>query len=501
MIFVKKIFFLFVLSAVFFWNILPALAAEELKVEFNPLCWEKKECQDARAQFVGKENTKTNAGWLENEAPCDKIGWGMCLPVNATKAQISFGGSATFSDAGQYIKTVYNYSLVIIGILAVVMIIIAGAQWVTSAGNSEAIGSAKKRITGAVIGLFIAYMSYNILQSINPATINLRLPQIYMIRPQVLASKWCRDMKPEQEFYFAAGWDSQINSVKATGSESTKLKYPFNMAPYNTAYSDAQPDKFLCGNRYFIDGASADQSCWGDKCPAGMTCMDVFPPDSNTPNYCGVTTIYGHIRGLQSGTLEGVAMETWERVDDAELYLVCTEPLPNGKTVEVNIAKSGDFENADQTKEYYTIGATSADLDSAVSVCGDATKVRGAFMLMNFIPNSSLNFIGEQKAIGAGGKEIWGGPGLSSLIENTPGAWKDSALIPFASIQAGTNIDIDVSDMKMWVKLTTSVSQAVGILFGDTTMSDSLKQQMQDLMRTYGRFMLDAVVNKLLNAK
>ncbi len=147
----------------------------------NPMCWTKEACENKRKQLLGANPGSYEGGWVQ-EDPCTGD-WGKCLPVGVTKAQISFGGDQEFSEAGSYIRAVYNYGIAAIGIVAVVVIIIAGAQWITSAGNAEVIGRAKKRISGAIIGLFIAYMSYAILQTINPATVSLRLPQVWLIAP------------------------------------------------------------------------------------------------------------------------------------------------------------------------------------------------------------------------------------------------------------------------------------------------------------------------------
>lgn len=147
----------------------------------NPLCWKKDACEEKRKELLGTNAGTYGGGWIQ-ETPCTGE-WGKCLPIGITKSQISFGGVTTFSDAGSFIKTVYNYSLIMLSILATVMIIIAGAQWISSGGNGEVIKQSQKRISGAVIGIFIAFMSYNILQSINPATINLRLPQVWLVAP------------------------------------------------------------------------------------------------------------------------------------------------------------------------------------------------------------------------------------------------------------------------------------------------------------------------------
>lgn len=68
----------------------------------------------------------------------------------------------------QYLVAIYKYSVVAISILGVVMIIFAGIQWLISGGSPDKINSAKKRISGSIIGIVLAVGSYTILYTINP---------------------------------------------------------------------------------------------------------------------------------------------------------------------------------------------------------------------------------------------------------------------------------------------------------------------------------------------
>lgn len=82
---------------------------------------------------------------------------------------------------GNYIKAIYNYALIIVGILAVIVLMIGGIIWLTSAGNSEKISQAKSWITGALTGLILMFLSYTILKTINPQLVSLRVPGIQTI--------------------------------------------------------------------------------------------------------------------------------------------------------------------------------------------------------------------------------------------------------------------------------------------------------------------------------
>ena len=69
---------------------------------------------------------------------------------------------------GQYAGALYRYILSVIGILAAVVIIFAGAMWMTAGGNAERIKRAQEYVFGAVVGLVIAFGSYLLLYTINP---------------------------------------------------------------------------------------------------------------------------------------------------------------------------------------------------------------------------------------------------------------------------------------------------------------------------------------------
>ncbi len=473
-----------------------SVLGEDLSPKYNPICWEQKACEEARADFVGESNAKASEGWLENQYPCDAKGWGMCLPANATVAQVSFGGSKEFKNVGDYIKTVYNYSLLMIGILAVVMIIIAGAQWASSGGNGEVIKQSQKRITGAIIGLFIAFMSYNILQSINPATVNLRLPQVYMIRQQILPSKWCRELDPKTDFAFGASHEKQKDEIKATNDSAYNLKYPH----------DNPADKnFWCGQRFFIGGASTEAFCWGDRCGKdGGLCTNVDPVDPNNPYMCRKASIAGEVKNLNGGVdLSSVIGDEWEDIDDdIELYLVCAKEI-EGRPLSVSLEVEASAVVTDEVnkKQGYILRVEDDDLDNTIKECGDASKVIGGYMVMNFTPNMSTNMVGEDKAIGKDGKEIWGAGGLFFLIKTYPFIIKNEAFIPLSSIRSGIMLkETDASKVKMYVTFSTALKLSFDIIFGDSTIAGVNKDMFKMLASDYSDSLSDigkALLQKL----
>ncbi len=99
-------------------------------------------------------------------------------PTIQFKPEVGFPGftattSADGSLLGAFIGALFQYLLYACSVLAVVMISIAGFQWVASAGNASKISDAKNKIMAAVTGLVLCFASVVILQTINIDLVNL----------------------------------------------------------------------------------------------------------------------------------------------------------------------------------------------------------------------------------------------------------------------------------------------------------------------------------------
>ncbi len=85
-------------------------------------------------------------------------------PVLALETGIDYGtltGLGT-KDIREGIMSVINVLLGFLGILAIVIILWGGFRWLTSGGNEEKVGEAKKIITAGIIGLVIIFTAYAI---------------------------------------------------------------------------------------------------------------------------------------------------------------------------------------------------------------------------------------------------------------------------------------------------------------------------------------------------
>lgn len=101
------------------------------------------------------------------------VGVALVLPVPAGAVNIFESCGSSGSDSAvckgrservePFIKRVVNLLLFILGIIAVIVIIIAGIMYAVSAGDSSAVTKAKNAILYAIIGLVVALLSYAIV--------------------------------------------------------------------------------------------------------------------------------------------------------------------------------------------------------------------------------------------------------------------------------------------------------------------------------------------------
>jgi hypothetical protein len=74
-----------------------------------------------------------------------------------------------------YVQSIYNFGIWTVGIAALFMLTVGGFMYLTSAGNTSTLGSAKGVIKDALIGLFLALFAWLILYVINPDLVNINL--------------------------------------------------------------------------------------------------------------------------------------------------------------------------------------------------------------------------------------------------------------------------------------------------------------------------------------
>ncbi len=83
-------------------------------------------------------------------------------------------------ELGDYLAGMMKFIVALAGVLAIILAIIGGVQYVAAGISPSQKDDAKKRITNAFIGLTLVLVSYLILNSINPNLVafNLTLPKV-----------------------------------------------------------------------------------------------------------------------------------------------------------------------------------------------------------------------------------------------------------------------------------------------------------------------------------
>jgi len=94
--------------------------------------------------------------------------------INANDLGISYGtytGLGT-KDVRETIGTIIKTAMGLLGIVAVVIILVGGFEWMTAGGNDDKTKEAKKRIMYGVIGLAIILSAYAIASFVVNSLVN-----------------------------------------------------------------------------------------------------------------------------------------------------------------------------------------------------------------------------------------------------------------------------------------------------------------------------------------
>jgi hypothetical protein len=91
------------------------------------------------------------------------------------------GSDNTVQTGGRlnlYLQDIYKFAFWTVGIAVVFMLTIGGFMYLTSAGNTSRMESAKTVIFDAILGLVLALVAWLFLYVINPDLVNINLPGV-----------------------------------------------------------------------------------------------------------------------------------------------------------------------------------------------------------------------------------------------------------------------------------------------------------------------------------
>lgn len=271
--------------------------------EKNPLCWSKEACTEQYKMAGWCNNKETSCEgkvqWLQGE-PAECGSWGACVPPGKAQLSIAFSGKTEVKDLGEYIKLIYSYLVGIAGVIAAVLIVKGGFEYIIAGGASERVSAAKKSIGSAVFGLLLVLASYTLFNTVNPDLVHLRLPNVYMVRKIVLGADWCKDATLGKD---SSGKEQQF-ALEKDGPDA-KIKF--------------DKDNTACGEKFLIpDGAG--KTCVGQVCKSTKDVPNVceeYYKDSKKAYVC--------IEGVLSGEVTSTSVPFPYIDNNLSLIGVCNE--------------------------------------------------------------------------------------------------------------------------------------------------------------------------------
>ncbi|MBI5530690.1 MAG: hypothetical protein HY918_04290 [Candidatus Doudnabacteria bacterium] len=112
-----------------------------------------------------------NSSWCNND-PNLVYSNGVCLPKDAGFATTGIAASSSLSDL---VVKIIKLLLTFAGAIGVLILVIGGFWYITSAGNEELAEKGKKTIINALIGLVVVVLAYTIVSIISATLISDKL--------------------------------------------------------------------------------------------------------------------------------------------------------------------------------------------------------------------------------------------------------------------------------------------------------------------------------------
>jgi hypothetical protein len=279
-------FGIFLLSA----GVAPA-AVTSTGSTFNP-SWTKDECVKAGGDWI-PEGDKTSGDYCFAKQD-----------INYTP-QISIGGGK-IANLGDYVAQAYNYALGFVLMIAIIMVMIGGVQWIMARGGGG-VEAAKKRISNAVLGVVLLLAAYLILNTVSPAIVKLSLPRVPLNKTNKFAFSDvsnCGGYKDAASCGAnAVGMNKGWNCVAPIGTTSTGCKWDAASKTCNIAPPAVSGGLFAqcpngneCQNNLKCVKPSATLGCTactdgndGSPCSSSSDCNNGLTCDDNTKQCRGDT--------------------------------------------------------------------------------------------------------------------------------------------------------------------------------------------------------------------
>lgn len=413
-------------------------------------CWKKQDCeQTGFGKFIGPNIETKEACKTEKDASNNQIGF--CLPTKQAQMGLNWGeaggAKSTYTHIGEFIQWIYKYGIVVAGILAVMMIIKAGFDWIISGGNQEMVSGAHKKIGNAMMGLFLAVMAYFVLNLINPYLVNFRLPNVWMINTAGLVPPYCDQIK-DKEFHFA----------KSAADKEYLYTYAKAMQNGFKKYNEIKTE---CGKEYYVEGSNG-LTCGGTVCDKIDNSVATCIPNTGKTKYeCTKGNIAGRIKYTPIVIPDCVNVMLWEGwqkpaadISETELWAVCS----NGDWKDVSSLIKG--QDVDSDTQIFALGVNFSEIEEVKNQCeSGGFKFKGMVLMLEMAEECDVT--DEEHLIGKisfKGVDL-GDEGHTDKKDNTAvsggakygtaniGLMNDKYFITADELKSGVFVDIDAIDI------------------------------------------------------
>ena len=327
----------------------------------NALCFTEDEC------------TKAEGVWKVEEQPAEcPFAYHYCYPTPvSTTLNVAIGATTKTVPIADYINLLYTYSLGVAALIAVVMIMIGGAQYIVGArGNTEEVSKAKDRIRNAVVGLVLLLSAYLVLATVNPNLVKFTVLKAPLIKPTLFLTGSCDD-------FDNFGYDVEADDAGETqcGDTGVILADPSGNAVNSTCvYNDCSEsgDSSRCGKKgteyacmSCVEAGDRDFLASGGFVATGASCAALSYVASGVHHVC----TYERIGALYSAAarLSGYGITT-----DfcADIVLDCNSILHCG-SYETALVNVGEYGTGLLSASVLTSGATSDENNELRAICQD----------------------------------------------------------------------------------------------------------------------------------
>jgi len=323
----------------------------------NQLCFTPADC--AKPEYGGS-TTAFRAG---QGCPTGK---GRCVaPEPDVKLGIPIGSVTTVKGMRDYINKVFQYALTVVAVAAAVMFVYGGFRYITGSAFGD-IQKAKEIMVDSSVGLLLLLGAVTILNTVNPATTTLKMPEIYMINQEVnMQAKWCKDLtKSAGNVKFA-----EAGPAPNYTDPGTITTFPLTA------------DQTRCTAEYYAEGMGGNR-CEGQSCEhlgKGYSCADCaggsFPGcnDKKSGTAC--------VKAQWTGTVTWTGEQT---ANSMKLFAVCgfaqNDKFDSTKDNMFEVGKVTPTVDEASKKAPYSVSVPAGAVASAEEKCkanGNGNSLRG----------------------------------------------------------------------------------------------------------------------------